>query len=77
MLNEAVACLADKVVADADLLDAGIIFGTGFAPFTGGPIHYAQQRGIEAVVDRLQELAATYGERFAPHGGWEMLRAEL
>ncbi len=77
MLNEAVACLADKVVADADLLDAGIIFGTGFAPFTGGPIHYARQRGIEAVVDRLQELAATYGERFAPHGGWEMLRAEL
>jgi 3-hydroxyacyl-CoA dehydrogenase/enoyl-CoA hydratase/3-hydroxybutyryl-CoA epimerase len=40
MLNEAVACLHDGVVADADLLDAGVIFGTGFAPFRGGPLHY-------------------------------------
>ncbi|MGE8250913.1 MAG: 3-hydroxyacyl-CoA dehydrogenase family protein, partial [Stenotrophomonas bentonitica] len=40
LLNEAVACLHDGVVADADLLDAGVIFGTGFAPFRGGPIQY-------------------------------------
>ena len=40
MLNEAVACLHDGVVDDADLLDAGVIFGTGFAPFRGGPIQY-------------------------------------
>lgn len=37
LLNEAVACLREKVVADADLLNAGIVFGTGFAPFRGGP----------------------------------------
>ena len=39
---EARAALADGIVADADLVDAGAIFGTGFAPFRGGPLHYAQ-----------------------------------
>lgn len=42
MLNEADICLHDEVVADADLIDAGMIFGTGFAPFRGGPMHYAK-----------------------------------
>ena len=42
MLNEAVACLREGCVADADLLDAGAIFATGFAPFRGGPLHYAK-----------------------------------
>jgi len=36
--------VADGVVADADLADAGVIFGTGFAPFTGGPLHYGNKR---------------------------------
>ncbi len=40
--DECRACLADKVVEDADLLDAGMIFGTGFAPFRGGPMHYLE-----------------------------------
>jgi 3-hydroxyacyl-CoA dehydrogenase/enoyl-CoA hydratase/3-hydroxybutyryl-CoA epimerase len=60
-------------VTDADLLDAGVIFGTGFAPFRGGPINYARERGIEAVVTRLEELAAAYGARFEPHPGWSGL----
>ncbi|MDA0706883.1 MAG: 3-hydroxyacyl-CoA dehydrogenase NAD-binding domain-containing protein [Proteobacteria bacterium] len=75
MVNEAVACLAEKVVTDADLLDAGVIFGTGFAPFRGGPINYARERGIEVVLARLQELAGVYGQRFAPHRGWSDLQA--
>ena len=41
-LNEAQAALADSIVADADLADAGLIFGTGFAPFRGGPLHYVK-----------------------------------
>jgi len=41
-VDEAKAALADHIVADADLVDAGAIFGTGFAPFRGGPLHYAQ-----------------------------------
>ncbi|MFZ2019494.1 MAG: 3-hydroxyacyl-CoA dehydrogenase NAD-binding domain-containing protein [Methyloceanibacter sp.] len=40
MLDEAERALADQVVADADHVDAGVIFGTGFAPFRGGPLHY-------------------------------------
>jgi 3-hydroxyacyl-CoA dehydrogenase/enoyl-CoA hydratase/3-hydroxybutyryl-CoA epimerase len=70
MLNEAVACLREGVVADADLLDAGVIFATGFAPFRGGPLHYAKARGIANVTARLEELAQRYGERFRPDAGW-------
>src|SRR3546814_4758504 len=50
LLNEAVAALHDGVVEDADLLDAGVIFGTGFAPFRGGPIQYIRETGVDAVL---------------------------
>ena len=43
-LNEAQAVLAEGIVADAELIDAGLIFGTGFAPFRGGPLHYLETR---------------------------------
>jgi len=74
-LNEAVACLREGVVEDADLLDAGMIFGTGFAPFRGGPLHYARARGPAAIVARLEQLAATHGPRFRPDVGWRSLAA--
>ena len=74
LINEAVACLSEQVVADADLLDAGVIFGTGFAPFRGGPLQYARDRGIDNIVARLEALAARHGPRFAPHAGWQQLR---
>ncbi|GAB3346076.1 3-hydroxyacyl-CoA dehydrogenase NAD-binding domain-containing protein [Marilutibacter aestuarii] len=73
LLNEAVACLHDGVVADADLLDAGVIFGTGFAPFRGGPIQYVRETGVEALLARLKALQASHGERFAPRPGWDAL----
>jgi 3-hydroxyacyl-CoA dehydrogenase/enoyl-CoA hydratase/3-hydroxybutyryl-CoA epimerase len=44
LVAEAQAALAEGIVGDADLVDAGAIFGTGFAPFTGGPLHYATAR---------------------------------
>ncbi len=71
LLNEAVACLHDEVVADADLLDAGVIFGTGFAPFRGGPIQYIRATGADALVERLKTLQARHGDRFAPRPGWD------
>ena len=71
LINEAVACLHDGVVSDGDLLDAGVIFGTGFAPFRGGPIQYVRETGVENVLTRLQQLQARYGERFAPRPGWD------
>ncbi|HET7223691.1 MAG TPA: 3-hydroxyacyl-CoA dehydrogenase family protein, partial [Rhodanobacteraceae bacterium] len=70
MLNEAVACLHDGVVADADLLDAGVIFGTGFAPFRGGPIQYIRATGAGVLREKLEALAHTHGARFAPKQGW-------
>jgi 3-hydroxyacyl-CoA dehydrogenase / enoyl-CoA hydratase / 3-hydroxybutyryl-CoA epimerase len=73
LLNEAVACLREGIVADADLLDAGAVFATGFAPFRGGPLRYASERGIAAITARLEELALRYGERFRPDPGWQQL----
>ncbi|MEO6155057.1 MAG: 3-hydroxyacyl-CoA dehydrogenase NAD-binding domain-containing protein [Thermomonas sp.] len=70
LLNEAVACLHDGVVADAELLDAGVIFGTGFAPFRGGPIQYIRETGAEVLLARLRLLQAAHGDRFAPRPGW-------
>src|SRR5882672_623051 len=70
MLNDAVACLREKVIEDADLLDGGVIFGTGFAPFRGGPLYYARERGPAAIVERLTALEARYGSRFRPDAGW-------
>ncbi len=78
LLNEAVACLHDGVVADAELLDAGVIFGTGFAPFRGGPIQYIRETGVDALLTRLAALQDAHGERFAPRHGWDSpaLRAD-
>jgi 3-hydroxyacyl-CoA dehydrogenase/enoyl-CoA hydratase/3-hydroxybutyryl-CoA epimerase len=73
LINEAVACLDEGVVADPDLLDAGVVFGTGFAPFTGGPMNYARQRGYAAIIEKLQVLATRFGTRFTPHAGWQKL----
>jgi 3-hydroxyacyl-CoA dehydrogenase/enoyl-CoA hydratase/3-hydroxybutyryl-CoA epimerase len=72
-LNEAVACLREQIVADADLCDAGIIFGTGFAPHRGGPITVIRTRGKDAWLAVMAELRTRYGERFTPDPGWERL----
>jgi 3-hydroxyacyl-CoA dehydrogenase/enoyl-CoA hydratase/3-hydroxybutyryl-CoA epimerase len=71
MVNEAVAILREGVVADEDLIDAGVIFGSGFAPFRGGPLRYARERGVADVRRRLEELAVRYGLRFRPDPGWD------
>jgi 3-hydroxyacyl-CoA dehydrogenase / enoyl-CoA hydratase / 3-hydroxybutyryl-CoA epimerase len=75
MLNEAVACLREGIVSDADLLDAGAVFATGFAPFRGGPLQYARERGVANVISRLQQLALRHGERFLPDTGWAQISA--
>jgi len=70
LLNEAIACLHDGVVENSDFGDAGIIFGTGFAPFRGGPFHYINDRGQEQVLKILSTLEQRYGERFKKANGW-------
>ena len=73
LVNECIACLREQVVEDADLADAAVLFGTGFAPFRGGPVNYARARGPAAIVARLAELAARHGARFQPDAGWSSL----
>ena len=73
LLNEAAACLREGVVADADLLDAGVIFGTGFAPFRGGPINYVQEAGVDTQRRKLHELEQHYGKRFVADAEWAEL----
>ena len=53
MSNVCVACLREGIVDDADLVDGAMIFGTGYAPFRGGPLNYARTRGPENVVADL------------------------
>ena len=73
MLNEAAACLDEKIVSNADMLDIGVIFGTGFAPFRGGPIMYAKNRGIKNIIASLKDLEQKYGPRFKPNKAWSSL----
>lgn len=64
MINESSACLREGVVADANLLDAGMIFATGFAPFRGGPMNYAHQLGKGQLETLFKSFETKYGERF-------------
>jgi 3-hydroxyacyl-CoA dehydrogenase / enoyl-CoA hydratase / 3-hydroxybutyryl-CoA epimerase len=73
MSNVCVACLREGIVDNADAVDGAMIFGTGFAPFRGGPLHYARTRGVPNVLQALERLAAKYGERFRPDPGWSQL----
>jgi 3-hydroxyacyl-CoA dehydrogenase / enoyl-CoA hydratase / 3-hydroxybutyryl-CoA epimerase len=73
LVNECVACLRERVVEDADLIDAAVIFGTGFAPFRGGPLTYARSVGVTTITQRLGVLAERYGSRFRPDAGWALL----
>jgi 3-hydroxyacyl-CoA dehydrogenase/enoyl-CoA hydratase/3-hydroxybutyryl-CoA epimerase len=73
LLNEAVACWREQVVADSDLLDGGVIFGSGFAPFRGGPLQHIRDAGPRELFSKLNELAERHGARFTPDPGWQDL----
>jgi 3-hydroxyacyl-CoA dehydrogenase / enoyl-CoA hydratase / 3-hydroxybutyryl-CoA epimerase len=73
LLNECAACLREGIVDDADLLDAGMIFGTGFAPFRGGPMHYAKSRGIKEIEMTLAALTKSAGDRYKMDDFWKTL----
>ena len=70
LLNESMACLREHIVESDDLIDAGVIFGTGFAPFRGGPIHYIRDAGTQKLAKRMNELKQTYGDRFQSDTAW-------
>ncbi len=70
LVNEATACLREGIVGDKDLIDAGVIFGTGFAPFRGGPLEYIRSTGIDPLTKTLKLLKTEYGDRFEKDEGW-------
>jgi 3-hydroxyacyl-CoA dehydrogenase/enoyl-CoA hydratase/3-hydroxybutyryl-CoA epimerase len=74
MSNVCVACLREGIVDNADVVDGAMIFGTGYAPFRGGPLNYARSRGAESVASTLRALAAKFGDRFTPDAGWETFK---
>ncbi|EHH0801181.1 fatty acid oxidation complex subunit alpha FadJ [Vibrio vulnificus] len=69
MLNEAVRCLDDGIIRSPRDGDIGAIFGIGFPPFLGGPFRYMDQFGLKELVEKMNQLAEKYGDRFAPCDG--------
>jgi len=66
MVNEAARVLEEGIAASSEDVDVGMVFGTGFPPFRGGLLSYADNRGVPEVVAALTKLATKYGERFTP-----------
>jgi 3-hydroxyacyl-CoA dehydrogenase/enoyl-CoA hydratase/3-hydroxybutyryl-CoA epimerase len=75
MVNEAARCLEEKIVADPADVDFGMIMGTGFAPFRGGPLRHAEAMGLEQVIAEMNRLAGSES-RFAPCALLQRLAAE-
>ena len=65
MVNEAARCVEEGVVDSPEDADYGMILGTGFAPFRGGPLRFAEHFGIKGTVEELEQLARTE-EKFTP-----------
>ncbi len=70
LLNESARCLREGIVDDRDLLDAGVIFGTGFAPFRGGPLNYSKETGIDLIHQNMKIYQQRFGDRFQPDEAW-------
>ncbi len=66
MLKEAILCLEEGIVRRPRDVDAGMIFGTGFPPFRGGLLRYADQLGASVCLEKMTQLSDQYGPRFSP-----------
>jgi 3-hydroxyacyl-CoA dehydrogenase/enoyl-CoA hydratase/3-hydroxybutyryl-CoA epimerase len=66
MVNESARCLEEEIVAEPADVDFGMIMGTGFAPFRGGPLRFADVTGIPRLVDEMKALAGKGALRFTP-----------
>ncbi len=66
MINEASRCLQEGVCLRPSDVDVGMIFGTGFPPFRGGLLRYADKAGIQKIADTLNVFSKDHGEKYAP-----------
>jgi 3-hydroxyacyl-CoA dehydrogenase/enoyl-CoA hydratase/3-hydroxybutyryl-CoA epimerase len=69
MVNEAARVLEEGLAPDAETVDLAMVMGTGWAPHRGGPLQYADDRGLRDVVQALNTLAGRFGPRFEPAAG--------
>ena len=76
MVNEAARCIEEGVVAEAQDVDFAMIMGTGFAPFRGGPLRYADDQGVAKIAGDLERLSKTVNARFAPCALLQRMAAE-
>jgi 3-hydroxyacyl-CoA dehydrogenase/enoyl-CoA hydratase/3-hydroxybutyryl-CoA epimerase len=74
MSNVCVACLREGIVDNPDAVDGAMIFGTGYAPFRGGPLNYARTRGAKNVASTLGALTQKFSGRFTPDAGWDSFK---
>lgn len=70
LVNEAAKVMEEEVVTEPWMIDLAMVFGTGFAPHTGGPLAYAEQLGVSTILHRLEEWERRAGRRFAPANWW-------
>jgi 3-hydroxyacyl-CoA dehydrogenase/enoyl-CoA hydratase/3-hydroxybutyryl-CoA epimerase len=76
MINEAARCLEEGIVGEAADVDLGMVMGTGFAPFRGGPLRYADSAGVPQLVEEMYKLAAKGERQFAPCALLEKMAAQ-
>jgi 3-hydroxyacyl-CoA dehydrogenase/enoyl-CoA hydratase/3-hydroxybutyryl-CoA epimerase len=69
MVNEAAKCLAEEIVTEPWMVDLGMVLGTGFAPFRGGPMKCIEHWGEGEVTERLKLMSSRLGRRFEPATG--------
>ena len=64
IINEAARCVEEKITSGPEMVDFAMVMGTGFAPFRGGPLKYAESIGLRRVVDEFERLRAEVGPRY-------------
>jgi 3-hydroxyacyl-CoA dehydrogenase/enoyl-CoA hydratase/3-hydroxybutyryl-CoA epimerase len=76
IVNEAARCVEERITSGPDMVDFAMVMGTGFAPFRGGPLRYAETFGLRRAVDELDRLSAVEGPRYVRCDLLEQLAAE-
>ena len=69
LTNEAAHCLDEGIAESAADIDLGMVLGTGYAPFRGGPLRHADAVGLETIVAELRRLEIEFGPLYSPAGG--------
>jgi 3-hydroxyacyl-CoA dehydrogenase / enoyl-CoA hydratase / 3-hydroxybutyryl-CoA epimerase len=76
LVNEAARCVEERITSGPEMVDFAMVMGTGFAPFRGGPLRYAESFGLRRVVDELDRLCAVEGPRYTRCDLLKQLAAE-